>query len=153
MGTTTQTVATCKRCPQRAVKGFDECIKCLMEPKRKGHKYKAEPTTLDGIRFDSKFESEYYATLKLLAAGGEICDLALQPEYPLIVNGDVVAHLVLDFTYTDWRIGGKRMYVDVKGVRTRIYRLKKKMFEAQYGVRITEIARPRRHRAKWRIKK
>jgi hypothetical protein len=152
MGTQTHTVARCKRCPSRAVEGFDECIRCLMEPKRSRHKYKAEPTILDGIRFDSKFESEYYAELKILAASGEIADLALQPEFPLIVNGNVVAAIVLDFCYTDWRMGGKRRYVDVKGVRNRIYRLKKKMFEAQYGVTITEITRPTRKKAQWKIK-
>jgi len=153
MGTPNAAQVTCKRCPSKAVYGFDECIKCLMEPARKKHKYKAEPTVLDGIRFDSKFESERYAELKMLAAAGEIADLACQPEYPLFVDGERVAAIVLDFCYTDWRIGGKRVIEDVKGVRNRVYRLKKKMFEAQYKLRITEIMRPHRKRAQWRIKK
>jgi hypothetical protein len=153
MGTEAHTLTpTCTRCPSRAVPGFDECIKCLMAPKR-SHKYNAQPTLLDGILFDSKFESEHYAALKLLEKSGEIVDLALQPQWPLIVNGEVVAHVIYDFAYKDLRAGGERQIVDVKGVRNRIYRLKKKMFEAQYGLKVTEITRPRRKKAQWKIRR
>lgn len=155
----------CRNCPNLAVQGEHECIKCLMEPKRKSHKYKAEPTTVDGIRFDSKFESERYAELKTLAAAGAITDLVLQPSFDLIVDDVVVARMVLDFSYRTPHRGEPQwsdrfhplplVVEDVKGVRTRIYRLKKKMFEAQYGIQISEIMRPKKKvgRAKWRIKK
>lgn len=138
-------------CPAWAVPGEDLCIGHLMEPPRKRHKYHAEPTTVDGIRFDSKFEAEHYAQLALLQKGGQIAHLVLQPEYPLIQNGVVVARIRLDFAYDDLRTTPPSpAIVDVKGTRTRVYRLKKKMFEAQYGVTILEVMRPKRRRANWK---
>lgn len=107
------------------------------------HKYGAKPTTEQGIRFASKAEAARYRELDLLAVAGAIRDLERQPAYPIIVTGPdhkprIVAVYIADFRYREGLEGILRIE-DVKGVRTPLYKLKKKLIEAQYGVTITEI--------------
>lgn len=99
------------------------------------HKYGAKATTVDGHRFASQAEARRYGELKLLEKAGEITNLELQPKYPLLVNGVVIAHYVGDFRY---HVKGLPVVEDVKGVKTPLYRLKKKMLRAQYGIEIAE---------------
>jgi hypothetical protein len=106
-------------------------------------KYGAVPTVLDGVRFASKREAARYATLKLLERAGEIKELELQPRFPLYVcrrqNGELhkVCDYVADFQYREGR-DGVLVVEDSKGMRTPTYRLKAKMFTAQYGLEIRE---------------
>jgi hypothetical protein len=106
-------------------------------------KYGAKPWVVDHLRFASKAEGTRYQELRLLEHAGQIRDLELQPAYPIRVRtpaGRDVAVLVYvaDFRY---RAGPQGILTveDVKGVRTPVYRLKKKLVEAQYGITITEI--------------
>lgn len=93
-------------------------------------KYHAKKVEIDGIRFDSKKESERYLELKLLQEAGEIHDLELQVSFPLMINGRKICSYRSDFTY---KVQNEKMIVeDVKGYKTPVYRLKKKMFEACY---------------------
>lgn len=119
---------------------------------RNSHKYGAVPTEVDGIRFASKAEARRYAELRLLEQAGEIKQLECQPRFPLhgacagapsmrAKVGDYVA----DFQYREGP-NGILVIEDVKGVKTALYRWKKKHFEAQYGLTITEIGRPARRR-------
>lgn len=118
----------------------------------RAHKYGAKPTTIDGIRFASKKEAKRFGELKLLLLAGEIRELQLQPEFPLQVpalhrmsypNGELVLAGVgcyrADFSYEE-RTGRTWQSVveDVKGMKTPVYRLKKKMVEAAYGIAIRE---------------
>ncbi len=105
------------------------------KPKRK-NKYNAKKVTHDGITFDSTHEGKRYLVLREEQRHGFISDLTLQRRFDLIVNGKKVGFYKLDLDYIR---NGKRIYEDAKGVRTAIYRLKKKMVEAQYGIEITEI--------------
>ena len=101
-------------------------------------KYGAKPTIVDGVRFASQAEARRYGHLKMLERAGTICDLELQPRFPLLVNRIKVCTYVADFRY---RFSGVPVPVveDVKGVQTPIYRLKKKMLLAQDGIIITEV--------------
>ena len=99
-------------------------------------KYGAIKTEVDGFIFASKHEAHRYSELKLAERNGDISDLELQPKFPLIVNGKKVATYIADFRYTE---RGEVVVEDAKGFRTAIYRLKKKMVEAQYGVKIIEV--------------
>jgi hypothetical protein len=107
-------------------------------------KYRAQPTEVDGIRFHSKAEARRYLELKLLEKAGEVKELELQPKFPLYAPSkswgkhELVAIYVADFRY---RKGPRGLLVieDVKGMKTPVYRLKKKWFEAQYGLSITEV--------------
>ena len=109
------------------------------------HKYSAVATVVDGIRFASKAEARRYQELRLLERAGEIKELELQPKYPLHapVKGrtnvfERVGEYRADFRY---REGPQGLLVieDVKGVRTDMFRWKKKHFEIQYGLSLTEI--------------
>lgn len=121
-----------------------------LTPQKRTSKYGAEPTVVDGIRFDSKKEAARYAELKLLEKAGEIFGLRLQPEFPLHAHAPGAARrigvYVADFEYvTEHETGGPagtetRLVVeDVKGFKTPLYRWKKKHVEAQYGIEIREV--------------
>lgn len=98
-------------------------------------KYRAKKTTVDGYTFDSKKEAARYGALKILLRSGEISDLVLQPKYPIVFNGVKICDYKADFKY---RANGREIVEDVKGVKTPVYRLKKKMVKAVYGIDILE---------------
>lgn len=103
----------------------------------RGNKYKAVRTEVDGITFDSKREATRYMELMLLQRAGEIERLELQPKYDCIVNGRKICTYRADFRYFTKE---NSVVEDVKGMKTAVYRLKKKLVEALYpGVTIQEI--------------
>lgn len=102
------------------------------------HKYHSVPTVVDRYRFASKREARYYQNLKLLEKAGAIQDIELQPAFPLVVNGVLIGKYVSDFRYVDCETG-EVVTVDVKGFRTKEYKLKKRLVEALYPVQIVEI--------------
>jgi len=99
------------------------------------NKYRAIKTVVDGIKFDSKKEAARYQTLKLMESNGHISDLKLQPKFDLIVNDKKIGFYKADFEYTQ---DGKIVVEDVKGMKTPVYNLKKKMIKAIYGFDIFE---------------
>lgn len=102
----------------------------------KRHKYNAIKTTLDGITFASKAEAKRYAELKLLVQAGVIFNLSMQPRFDCVVNEQKVCTYVADFLYLE---AGKQVVEDVKGMKTPVYKLKKKLVEAIHNIQITEI--------------
>jgi hypothetical protein len=119
--------------------------------KRNGHKFNAVRTEVDGHKFASKAEAKRYAELKMLEKAGEITHLKLQPKFDLHVVGGYVKDVkipigryVADFEYVipGYRpLTDKYVVEDVKGMKTDLYKWKKKHVEAQYGITITEITR------------
>ena len=101
-------------------------------------KYKNVKTTLDGIAFDSKKEGARYGELMWLAKAGAIQDLRLQVPFELIPKqaGERAVRYIADFVYTE---NGKMIVEDVKGVRTDVYKIKKKLMLAVHGIRIREV--------------
>jgi hypothetical protein len=102
-------------------------------------KYNAKRTDVDGIIFDSMAEARRYSNLKLLVRAGQITGLELQPQFPIVVNGKKICVYKADFRYFD-TILQETIIEDVKGMQTAVYRIKKKLTEALYGIKITEIA-------------
>ena len=100
-------------------------------------KYKAVKTEVDGIVFDSKREAARYMELRLLERAGKISHLELQPAFECRIDGKKICTYKADFKY----FTAKECVVeDVKGVKTPVYRLKKKLVEALYpGVKIQEV--------------
>lgn len=92
----------------------------------------------DGINFQSKAEARRYGQLKLLLTAGQIGSLKMQARYPLEVSGELICTYVADFRYMDHQTG-KPVVEDVKGHRTDVYKLKKKLMKAIYGIDIVEI--------------
>lgn len=101
-------------------------------------KYRAIPTSVDGIRFDSRREAERYQGLKILVRCGEIKNLRLQVPYDIVINGHKVCKYIADFVYIDNETG-KEVVEDSKGMRTPVYRLKKKLMLAVHGITIVEV--------------
>ncbi len=106
-----------------------------VNPNRKS-KYNAQRTTVDGITFASKKEAKRYQELRLMEKAGEITCLAMQIGWPLAVNGVDICIYVCDFEYTDK--DNKTVVEDVKGMKTPIYRLKKKLMLAIHGITVRE---------------
>lgn len=104
-------------------------------PKRA--KYRAVPTIVDGIRFASKKEAKRWSELQLRVKAGEISPVERQPRYPIMLNGTLICTYIADFRYFE-KLGGRLVTEDAKGFRTPEYRLKKKLVEALYGIKIRE---------------
>lgn len=105
-----------------------------------GHKYGAKQTEVDGHIFPSKAEAKRYIELKLLERAGQISNLRLQPKYEILpkFKSNQAIHYIGDFEYIE---NGKKVVEDVKGVKTAVYRLKKKMFEYKYpDIELREVS-------------
>lgn len=101
------------------------------------NKYRNQKTEVDGYVFDSKKEAGRYQQLRLLEQAGEIFDLRMQVKYHCTVNGKKVCTYIADFEYTT---PDKKVHTeDVKGYRTKEYRLKKKLVEALFSTTIEEV--------------
>jgi len=67
-----------------------------------------------------------------------IRDLELQPEFPVVVEGRHICVYKADFRYVDL-VTGEVVTEDSKGMRTPVYKLKKRLVEALYPVTIREV--------------
>jgi hypothetical protein len=105
---------------------------------KKPHKYGAISSVVDGHKFPSKREATRYGHLKRKQLAGDISGLTLQPKFALIVNGVNCGSYIGDFEYLDCRTG-KKITEDSKGFATPVYKLKKKLVMAIYGIEIKEV--------------
>lgn len=107
----------------------------------KQNKYKNKKVVYNGIKFDSKKEGAYYLKLKMLEEKGIINDLKLQVKFELqpkfTFKGKTIRAInyIADFTYIQ---DNQLHIVDTKGIRTEVYKLKKKMMQYK-GYEIEEI--------------
>ena len=114
----------------------------------KQNKFKNKKIIYDGITFDSIKEKNRYIELKILEKSGLIKDLELQKVFelqPSFKKNDKTYRKITyksDFYYFD---NEKSKYIveDVKAskkFKTKVYKLKKKMFEYKYNdLEIREI--------------
>lgn len=108
-------------------------------------KYNSRKTIIDGITFDSKKEAKRYVELKKKQEEGEITDLRLQVPFELVPSFTVEIdgkkrkrrniRYIADFVYYE---NNQKVVEDVKGRKTDIYKLKKKLFEYKYKITIKE---------------
>ena len=106
---------------------------------RRRNKYGVAPKaarTFQGTVFASKAEMTRWIELQLLERGGGITGLRRQVRFPLAMNGEPICVYVADFVYIE---DGVEVVEDRKGVKTPEFKLKAKMFRAQYGkdIRVT----------------
>ena len=96
-------------------------------------KYNNRKTVIDGITFDSNKEAKRYTVLRSLQEGGYIKGLSLQVPFELIPkqDGERAVKYIADFVYYDIE---KQMHIveDVKGFKTDVYKLKRKLFKYRY---------------------
>lgn len=102
----------------------------------KKNKYNNKKVTIDGIKFDSKVESQYYLHLKELKEKGLIKDFELQPTFTLQESFKKRGLLFRAITYKAdfhvWLLDGTDHVIDIKGMETADFKIKKKMFEKRY---------------------
>lgn len=115
-------------------------------------KYNSSKIKIDGILFDSRKEAARYRELMLLRRAGQISDLRLQVRFELLpaqyadsdrvylkgprkgqpkrrcIEKSVV--YVADFVYNE---NGRIIVEDAKGMRTKDYILKRKLFRWRFG--------------------
>jgi hypothetical protein len=114
-----------------------------MRLKARRSKYGNIRTKLDGYTFDSKAEARRYQELRLLEKAKKIHSIEVHKPFSLDCHGTHICDYEADFCY--WaRFKNGVLYVveDVKGKRTDVYRLKKKLMKALLGIDILET-RPR----------
>lgn len=97
------------------------------------NKYNARKTTVCGHTFDSKREAEYYLELLDQKKRGEVASITTQPTYELLEGfTDNMGKKLRPITYTpDFLVkyaDGHTEVVEVKGMKTRDYILRKKLF-------------------------
>jgi hypothetical protein len=106
------------------------------------NKYNNKKVVIDGITFDSKKEANRYGELCILLKANIIQSLELQPVFEIQPKykreGKTIRSIkyIADFRYTE---NGKTIVEDVKGFKTDIYKLKKKLVEYKFGVVIWEV--------------
>ncbi|MEK5139088.1 DUF1064 domain-containing protein [Priestia sp. FSL W8-0001] len=99
-------------------------------------KYKNKKIEIDGLVFDSQAEARYYTYLSDLMQKGVVTAIIPQPRYLLQEsfrkNGILFRKIeyVADFAvqYED----GRSEVVDVKGMETTDFKIKRKLFEKKY---------------------
>ena len=96
-------------------------------------KFKNVPIIIDGIWFASKKEGKRYTELKLLKAAGVVASFTRQKAFDL--PGGTKYRCDFEVHWKDGRVTVE----DVKGMRTSMYKFKKKLVEALYPIKITEI--------------
>lgn len=101
-------------------------------------KYRNEKATFDGKRFPSVAEATRWRDLLLMERAGEIDQLVYQPRYPLVVEGVRVATYVADARYRVVATG-EIVVEDTKGVRTPVYKLKRRLVKALYKIDVREV--------------
>lgn len=117
------------------------------------NKYNARKVAVDGIAFDSVREARRYKELKLMQQAGKISDLRLQVPFELVPaqyehsgevytkgkrkgqpkRGKCIEKAVIykaDFVYTE---NGRQIVEDAKGMPTKDYIIKRKLFRHLYG--------------------
>jgi len=106
--------------------------------KRSRPKYGNKKTVVDGIKFDSKWESERYMYLKSLERAGRIKNLVLQPKFLIVINGQKICAYIADFEYDKEDNNGAWEHIieDAKGVETPEFKLKKKLMKAVHNIEI-----------------
>ena len=119
---------------------FDHTRKLTTNRKLRGSrpKYGNKKVTIQGIKFDSKWEGERYLYLKSLERAGTIKDLELQVRFNLMVNDQKICAYIADFCYNREDNNGAWHYIvdDAKGVETPEFKLKKKLMKACLGIDI-----------------
>lgn len=98
------------------------------------HKFNARPVVIDGKRWDSTLEYQYMLHLELLKKCGKV--LYYHDHVNIRLTGGTKYEVDFLVFYTD----GSVKYIDVKGMETNVFKIKKREVEAIYPFQI-EIVR------------
>ena len=123
----------CKKPDPTAREAIGNVMRILRTQRKKPNKYNARKTMVCGHTFDSRREAEIYLDLLSRKQHGEIVRIRLQPSYTLLAGfKDNTGKNQKPITYTaDFFVtyaDGHSEVIEVKGMRTRDYLLRKKLF-------------------------
>jgi hypothetical protein len=90
-------------------------------------KYRNQRCEVDGFKFDSKREGEYYKELKLRVKAGEVRWFIRQAPFDLPGERRYFAD------FLEVHADGSVHVVDVKGVETEVWKIKRDLFRERYG--------------------
>lgn len=109
----------------------------VKKPPIKQPKYNNRKVEIDGHKFDSKLEAQYYTFLKNKKEQGKIKDFSLQPRYTLQETFKRDGKTYRSITYiADFEVlhnDGSAQVIDVKGMMTDVFKIKAKLFTKLYG--------------------
>lgn len=134
----------CCEAVERTGRQGQECLKCFTtlekikgRPRVHGHAGRV----VNGHHYDSGFEADYAQELDLRKKAGDIKDWWPHQKIDLVAYGCHIAFYEIDFKIE--HNDGTVEYVEVKGHETDLWRIKWRLFEAQYsdqpGVKLTVI--------------
>lgn len=99
-------------------------------------KYGNKKVVRDGITFDSAMEAKYYDYLKRLQAQGIVTSFDLQPRFVLLPkfekNGKKYREIGYTADFTVHYADGHSEVVDIKGMVTQQFELRKKLFDYRF---------------------
>lgn len=104
-------------------------------------KYNNQKIRVGGEVFDSKREYNRWCELRLLERSGIIRNLQRQVKFRLIDSQktpertECPCDYIADFVYYE---NGKRIVEDCKGMRTDVYKIKRKLMLEKYNISIKE---------------
>nr|DAT38333.1 MAG TPA: Endonuclease [Caudoviricetes sp.] len=104
-------------------------------------KYNNQKIRVGGELFDSKREYNRWCELRLLERSGIICNLQRQVKFRLIDSQKTPERTerpcdyIADFVYYE---NGNRVVEDCKGMRTDVYKIKRKLMLEKYNISIKE---------------
>lgn len=105
----------------------------------KPRKFRNEPIVVDGRRYASKREAAYCEELIQLEKAGRIGGLELQKRFELLgPTGEVICVYVADAAFWDHERDRFRV-IDVKGVETGVFKLKRRMMRALKGIDVEVV--------------
>lgn len=99
------------------------------------NKYNAKKMAVGDQVFDSHKEAQRWSALRLLERAGRIRHLERGFDMPFNLGGRTLFKYRPDFLYFEDDV---RIVEDVKGYKTPVYRLKKRIIEAAYNIKIRE---------------
>ncbi|KZN96474.1 hypothetical protein AZI98_08560 [Aeribacillus pallidus] len=106
-------------------------------------KYKSKKVEVDGHVFDSKIEAKYYDQLKWLQNNKQILFFRLQPRYLLqeAFEKDGKSYRKIEYIadFEVHHLDGTIEVVDVKGIETEAFKIKRKLFEKKYPHKLSLI--------------
>ena len=100
---------------------------------RRPQKYGAVAVVTEEGRFASQREYRHWCVTKLRERAGEIRDPKRQVPFSLDINGIHICDYIADEVFFE---GGKRVVVDVKGVKTPEFKLKAKLMMALLNIEV-----------------
>lgn len=99
------------------------------------HKFNSKPVSYDGTCFHSKLEFDYFLYLELLKKAGEVVFFLRQVPLHLPGGTKYMCDFVVFFKNGDIK------FIDVKGVETDSFKIKKREVEAIYPIIIEVVKR------------